>query len=180
MTKWNKVLDAQGIDLDLDDNEPSQLSYKKFEHCVTLFLEEVAGQKFLGDGIIRWLRRGRRPMRMSPNVAFDLCATLLALLDCGLLWSKLPKPNAYKLAEAIFLAFPAAYQEKYADSHEDIGEDLDPIHAAFMQYFAADVKNGTIKTLSERKEKKKRSADDSGDRSNKRGRCPDKYSSGQG
>ena len=179
-TKWNKVLDDQGIDPDLEDNEPAQLSYKKFELCVTLFLEEVAGHKFLGDGIIRWLRRGRRPMRMSPDVAFDRRATLLALLDCGLLRSKLPKPNAYELAEAIFLAFPAAYQEKYAEPHEDIGEDLHPIRAAFTQYFAADVKNGTIKTLSDRKEKKKRSADDSGSRSNKRGRRPDRYSSGRG
>jgi hypothetical protein len=132
-TKWNKVLDAQGINMDLDNNEPSQLTYKKFEHCVTLFLEEVAGQKFLGDGIICWLRRGRRPMRMSPDVAFDRRATLLALLDCGLLPSKLLRPNAYELADAIFLAFPTAYQEKYVDSHEDIGEDLDLIRAAFTQ-----------------------------------------------
>jgi hypothetical protein len=94
-----------------------------------------------------------------------------------LLRSKLPKPNAYKLAEANILAFPAAYQEKYADSHEDIGEDLDPICAAFTQYFAADVKNSTIKALSDKKEKK-RPADDSGDCSNKKSRRPDKYSSG--
>jgi hypothetical protein len=114
---------------------------------------------------------------MPPGVAFDRRATLLALLDCGLLRSKLPKPNAYKLAEANILAFPAAYQEKYADSHEDIGEDLDPICAAFTQYFAADVKNSTIKALSDKKEKK-RPADDSGDCSNKKSRRPGKYSSG--
>jgi hypothetical protein len=96
-----------------------------------------------------------------------------------LLHSKLPKPNAYELAEAIFMPFPATYQEKYAKAHEEIGEDLDPICAAFTLYFAADVKNGTIKTLSDKKEKK-RPADSTGGHSHKRGRCPDKYSSGRG
>jgi hypothetical protein len=162
-TKWNKVLKANGIDADLEDNELSKLSYKKFEQCVALFLEEVAGQKYLGDGIIRWLRQGCHPMRILPNTAFDRQATLLALLECGLLRSKLPKPNAYELAEAIFLAFPQSYQEKYAEAHKEIGEDLGPICSAFSQYFAA---------LADKKEKK-RPSDSSGDRSNKRGRRPD-------
>ena len=39
--KWNKVLEANGIDVDLEDNEPSKLSYKKFEQYMC-FLEEVA------------------------------------------------------------------------------------------------------------------------------------------
>jgi hypothetical protein len=177
--KWNKTLDANGIDLDLDDNEPSQLLHKKFELCVALFLEEVARQKYLSDSIIRWLRLGRFPMRMPPDVAFDRRSMLLALLKCGLLCSKLPKPNAYELAETIFMAFPATYQEKYTETQEEIGEDLDPIRAAFTKYFAADVINGTIKTLSDKKEKK-RPADSSSDRSHKRVHRPDKYSSGQG
>jgi hypothetical protein len=69
--KWNKVLEANGIDADLEDNKPSKLFYKKFEQCVALFLEEVAGQKYLGDGIICWLHRLRRPMRILPDTAFN-------------------------------------------------------------------------------------------------------------
>jgi hypothetical protein len=34
--KWNKVLEANGIDVDLEDNEPSKLSYKKFEQYMWL------------------------------------------------------------------------------------------------------------------------------------------------
>lgn len=178
-TKWNKVLNDQDIDPDLEDNEPSKLSYKKFELCLQLFLEEVAAQKYLGDGVIRWLRRGRRPFAMSTEVFFDRRETVLALLETGLLRSRLPHPNAYELAESVFLAFPVSYQEKYSESHEDIGEDLAPIKAAFSQYFAADVKNDVIKSISDKKEKK-RPADSSGNRSHKRGRRPDKYSSGRG
>jgi hypothetical protein len=43
-TKWNKVLNANGIDANIKDNNVAKLSYEKFEHCIALFLEEVAGQ----------------------------------------------------------------------------------------------------------------------------------------
>ena len=46
------MLDANGIDPNIDGNDATKLSHKKVEHCLALFLEEAAGQKYLGNGII--------------------------------------------------------------------------------------------------------------------------------
>ena len=66
---------------------------------------------------------------------------MLAYLDSGLLRSKLSRsrPSAYELAKAVFLAFPKPYQEKYAETHDELEEDLTPLRSVFMQYHAADI-----------------------------------------
>jgi hypothetical protein len=84
----------------------------------------------------------------------------LAYLDGGLLRSKLSRPSAYELAEAVFLTFPRSYQEKYAETHNELDEDVAPLHSAFMQYHAADVCNGTLAKLQKDKAGSKRPPND--------------------
>ena len=178
---WKKILDDEEIDPSADhDDEENDLSHDSFTNCVSLFLEEVAGLKYIGDAAIRWLRLAKKPAAMAPDVCFRRRATVLAYLDSGLLRSKLSRPSAYELAEAVFLAFPKPYQEKYAETHDELDEDLTPLRSAFMQYHAADVRNGTLDKIKKAKEGKKRPSDSRGDRSNKRSRRPAKYSSGRG
>ena len=91
-----------------------------------------------------------------------------------------PQAQCLRARRGHLLGLPSVVPGKVRyEAHEDIGEDLDPICAAFTQYFAADVKNWTLKTLADKKEKK-RPAESTGDRSHKRGRRPEKYSSCQG
>jgi hypothetical protein len=103
-TSWMKVLEENGVNT-ADANEgTNDLSYPNFTHCLSLFLEEVSGVKFIGDGIIRWLRHAKKPMAMTPDACFHRRAVVLAYLDSGILRSKLSRPTACELAEAVFLA----------------------------------------------------------------------------
>ena len=177
---WKKVLDDEEIDPSADhDDEENDLSYDSFTNSVSLFLEEVAGLTFIGDAAIRWLCLAKKPAAMAPDVYFRRRATVLTHLDCRLLRTKLSRPSAYELAEAVFLAFPKTYQEKYAETHNELEEDLTPLRSAFMQYHAADMCNGTLDRLKKAKESKKRPSDSHGKRSGKRGRRQGNYSSGR-
>ena len=179
-TSWLKVLEENCVNAADEAEGTNDTSYPNFINCVSLFLEEIAGIKYIGDALIRWLRHAKKPMAMAPEVCFRRRATILAYLDGGLLRSKLSRPSAYELAEAVFLAFPRSYQEKYAETHDELDEDVAPLRSAFMQYHAADVRNGTLAKLQKDKAGSKRPAERSDNRSGKKGRRPDKYSSGRG
>jgi hypothetical protein len=142
-----KVLEENCVNAADEAEGTNDTSYFNFTNCVSLFLEEIAGIKYIGDALIRWLRHAKKPMAMAPDVCFRRRSTILAYLDGGLLRSKLSRPSAYELAEAVFLAFPRSYQEKYAETHDELDEDVAPLWSAFMQYHTADVRNGTLAKL---------------------------------
>lgn len=168
-TIWTKVLEENGIKA-IDEEGTNDNSYTNFLFCVSLFVEEMAGVKYIGDAIIRWLRHAKKPMLMAPDAAFRRRSTILSYLDGGLLRSKLARPTAYELAEAVFLAFPKSYQERYAETHDELEDDLAPLRSAFSQYHAVDVRNGVITKLRKEREDRKRPPERSERRSGKKGR----------
>ena len=166
-TAWTEVLEANGVNA-LDDGDGSNdLSWENFLLCVTLFLEEIAGVKYLGDAVIRFLHRAKKPMEMTPEACFRRRSTMMAFLDSGVLRSKLERPTAYALAESVFLAHPKAYQEKYAETHDEVDEDTTGMRSAFSQYHASDVKNGTVAKLKKEASEKKRPAHRDGNNTGK-------------
>eukprot|EP00956_Cyclotella_meneghiniana_P025678 scaffold54040_cov37-Cyclotella_meneghiniana.AAC.1 len=97
-TLWTKVLEDNGVNA-IDE-------------------EEIAGITHLGDAIIRFLCHGKKPGLMAPDACFRHRKTLMAYFDSGLLCSKLARPTAYQLAEAVFLSMPRTHQEKYAETQK--------------------------------------------------------------
>ena len=145
-TMWTKVLEDNGVNA-VDEEGTNDYSYKNFINCVSFLCEEIAGITHLGDAIIRFLCHGKKPGLMSPDACFRRRQTLMAYFDSGLLRSKLARPTAYQLAEAVFLSMPRPHQEKYAETHEVIDEDTSALRSAMMQYHAADLRNGTLDKL---------------------------------
>jgi hypothetical protein len=68
------------------------------------------------------------------------------MLDSGLLRMKLRRPNAAELAQ-----FPKAHQEKYALANPVLGTDQGPLKTAMQQYHLKDQRDGTLKTLKQKK-----------------------------
>jgi hypothetical protein len=166
-----KVLEENCVNAADETKGTNDTSYPNFTHCLSLFLEEISGVKYIGDGIIRWLRHAKKPMAMTPDACFRRRAAVLAHLNGGILRSKLSRPTAYELAEAVFLAFPQSYQEKCAETHDEIEEDVTPLRSAFAQYHANGVRNGKVAQLQKEKGDKKKKRSSSGrDRSHKRSR----------
>jgi hypothetical protein len=65
-----KVLEENCVNA-ADENEgTNDTSYSNFVNCVSLFLEEIAVIKYIGDALIRWLRHSKKPMAMAPGVCF--------------------------------------------------------------------------------------------------------------
>eukprot|EP00956_Cyclotella_meneghiniana_P001470 scaffold1626_cov27-Cyclotella_meneghiniana.AAC.1 len=144
---WNNVIEENGVNAVDDEEGTNDLSYTNFISCVAFFLEEISGVKYLGDVIIRFLSRAKKPLEMSPDACFRRRSTMMSFMDTGILRSKLPRPTAYALAESVFLAHPKGYQERYAETHDEIEEDTTAMRSAFSQFHAADVRNGTIAAL---------------------------------
>jgi hypothetical protein len=132
MTSWLKVLEENCVNAADEAEGTNDTSYPNFTNCVSLFLEEIAGIKYIGDALIRWLCPAKKPMAMTPEVCFRRRATILAYLDGRLLCSKLSRPSAYELAEAVFLAYPRSYQEKYVKTHDELDEEVTPLRSAFI------------------------------------------------
>ena len=165
-TIWHKVLEENGVNA-IDEDGTNDTTHKNFMTCVKFFCEELANVTYLGDVIIRFLRHAKKPALMAPDACFRRRQTLLAYFDSGLLRSRLARPTAYELAEAVFLAFPRGYQEKYAETHEELDADTSAMKSAFMQFYATDVRNGTLEKLKSGKSPKKRPAEDKGRSSDK-------------
>ena len=160
---WNKVLEENAVNAADEGDGTNDTSYENFKDCVALFLEEISGVKYLGDVIIRFLSRAKKPLEMSPDACFRRRSTMMSFMDTGVLRSKLPRPTAYALAESVFLAHPKGYQERFAETHDEIEEDTTAMRSAFSQYHANDVKNGTIASLKKGGDKKRpASRDDNG------------------
>ena len=142
-TMWTKVFEEEKIE-ELGETEVTK---KKFLTCISLFMEEIAGVTYLGDAIIRFLCHGKKPGLMAPDVCFRRRATLMAYFESDLLRSKLAKPTAYQLAEAVFLQMPRAHQERYAETNAEVSADTTALRSAMMQYHATDERNGTLERL---------------------------------
>ena len=171
---WKRVLEDNHV----DENDESTLTFEKFQECRICYCSELAGTKYPGDSVIRWLRLWKKPAWMTPEEYLRRRATVLAYLHTGLLRSKLSMPSAYDLAEAVFLGMPKAHQEKYAEKHDEVETDLVALKNAFSQYHAADVRNGALARILQERESKKRGSKPSGSSREKRRRTGRRDSSG--
>ena len=117
---WQRVLDDNVV----DTSDSSTCTIEKWKECKTSYCSELAGIKYPGDSVIRWIRLWKKPFWMSPEEYLRRRATVLAYLHTGLLRTKLSPPSAYDLAEAVFLGMPKAYQEKYAEKYDEVSTDL--------------------------------------------------------
>ncbi|HSN22632.1 MAG TPA: hypothetical protein VLS45_00455, partial [Methylomicrobium sp.] len=162
-TMWAKVLEEQNIE-NIGENE---LDNEKFLTCVSLFMEEIAGVTYLGDAIIRFICHGKKPGLMAPDACFRRRATLMAYFESGLLRSKLAKPTAYQLAEAVFLQMPRAHQERYAETNKEVTADTTALRSAMMQYHATDERNGVLARLKGDRGRKRPADDDKSGRNRK-------------
>ena len=149
---WQRVLDDNGVDVTKADT----CTMAKWKECRICYCSELAGIKYPGDSVIRWLRFWKKPYWMTPEEYLRRRATVLAYANTGLLRSKLSMPTGYDLAEAVFLGMPKPYQEKYAEKNDEVSTDLVALKNAFTQYHAADVRNGALAKIIKERESRKR------------------------
>lgn len=120
------------------------------------YLEEVAGQKYLKDAAIRFLMNSKKPVEMTPDQFFRRRATIKGYIEDGLLRGNIAIPTAIQLNEAAFLACSKPWQEKFSDTHEEVPAETTILQAAFSQYHASNIRNGTLSKLLKNKEESKK------------------------
>jgi hypothetical protein len=161
---WEQVLDEQTTAAlgELDEGaDASALNYDgMFATVVQHYLEEVQGLKFIGDAAIRFLTSAsnKKPAAMTPAKFFRRRATILGFVTGGYLRFKLSVPTTVQLNEAAFLSCVRVWQEKYAETNEEVTADTGKLISAFSAYHTADIRAGTLKKIQKDKEEKKRKA----------------------
>ena len=136
-----------------------------FKKTVQIFLEKVAGYKYIGDAAIRMLigQGGhRKPLEMTPNTFFLRRQEIFGYATGGYLRVSVAIPTQKQLMEAAFMACPRAWQEKYAEVHEEVDADGKQLLSSFTAYHAADLRAGTLSKIrkdADDKKKKKSSSD---------------------
>ncbi len=148
-----------------------------FDEAMTFYFERVAGYKYIGDALIRWMRHQRKPALLEFSVYQDRRAEVLSYITCGMFRSRLNVATAQELAEQVFLHQPVAHQAKYAETHEEVEEDQDALRTAFEGFHEADKQDGTYADVEKNVKKahhaRKRKADGhDDDQSNRRKHRP--------
>ena len=156
---WEQVLDEQktaALGELAEDADESALDYNGlFKTVVQHYLEEVQGLKFIGDAAIRFLQgSNKKPATMTPAKFFRRRATILGFVTGGYLRYKLSVPTNVQLNEAAFLACARVWQEKYAETNDEVSTDTSKLISAFSAYHTADIRAGTLKKLQKEKEEK--------------------------
>lgn len=128
----------------------------EFNEVVQHYLEEVAGLKYLKDAALRFLLNSKKPMEMSPLHFFRRRSIIMGYVEGGLLRGNCAIPTQVQLNEAAFLGCSKSWQERFAETHEEVPADQQVLAAAFSAYHAADVRNGTLKKLKKEKESSKK------------------------
>ena len=141
-----------------DGADASALNYDgMFTTVVQHYLEEVQGLGFIGDAAIRFLQgSNKKPVKMTPAMFFRRRAMILGFITGGFLRFKLSVPRTVQLNEAVFLACALVWQEKYAETNEEVTTDTSKLISAFSAYHTADIRAGTLKKIQKEKEDKKR------------------------
>ena len=94
-----------------------------FITVVQHYLEEVQGLKFIGDAAIRFLQgNNKKPAAMTPEKFFRRRGIILGFITGGYLRFKLSVPTTVQLNEAAFLACACTWQEKYAETNDEVAK----------------------------------------------------------
>lgn len=151
-TIWQQVRDK--LRGELADGEDTTMEH--WTLTLQRYLEEVAGTPRLGDAAIRMLQNSKKPLEMSPDDWFRRRVQVLGYLEGGMLRRRLALPTQFQLNEAAFLGVSKAWQEKYAETHEEVADDQKDLQSAFSSYHAADIRNGTLSKIKKSKEDSKK------------------------
>lgn len=143
---WKQVLE----DLELPDKE-EDYTHDLWVKGITLYLEGVAGIKYLKDVAIRFSLNSKKTAEMPPPQFFRRRSMIQGYINGGFLRGNLAIPTQRQLNEAAFLAMPRPWQEKFAETHDEVPEDQQVLIAAFSSYHAADVRNGVLAKIKEDK-----------------------------
>ena len=118
-----------------------------FKECQADYLEEVAKQKKLGNGVIRMLRMGKKPAGMPYTSCEDRRDELKRHLDSGLLRYTSSRATNEEDFEQLFDAQPLAHQNKWAEKEEEVGTDAEKLRTHFKGCHQSDVAEGPVREV---------------------------------
>ena len=145
--------------VDTTSNDGSVDHTDLFKKTVHIFLEKVAGYKYIGDAVIRMLigQGGhKKPLQMTPNTFFLRRQEIFRYTTGGYLRVSVAIPTQKQLMEAAFMACPCSWQEKYSEVHKEVEADGKQLLLSFTAYYTADLCAGTLSKIRKNADDKKK------------------------
>ena len=156
---WKRIVSENFADVEFH-------TYDNWKKCVTLYIEDRAHCKFLGDSIVRSIRSSRKPRKMSPKDYIERLESLLTYYDSPFVRANLLKPDSKEFCEQIFLGMPRNYQDKYAENHQEVEDNPSDLKNFFASLHNKEGTNHN-KAASDAQSKTRKTAQDGGHRPKK-------------
>jgi hypothetical protein len=148
LTEWTSVIAKQCP-------EDADCMKEKIGKCIRDYLEAVAGFPNIGDQLICWLRKAKKPALMPMHEFMRCQVQLLNYLKGNYLHQTMDVPKAQEKSEHIFFAQPKVHQNKFANLNKTVPADPLRMIVFFEQCQVTNKAAGILKKIAKDKKQPK-------------------------